>query len=169
MKKLFLILFILSFTVITGCSKKEEEIKVKKQEDTTSKVKQTEPQTSAKEEPREEEGKEDTGENTQKTSAGKTEIKTITTAELKSSIGKKVIIKAYIADVVVREKVAYLNFDKKFPNNSGSATIFASDFDKFGDLKIYKNKKIEISGTVSEYKDKPQVIIKSSNQIKIAN
>jgi DNA/RNA endonuclease YhcR with UshA esterase domain len=169
MKKTFLFLLVLCFTVVAGCSKKEGEIKIVKQEDTLQKVKQPESQTQSqgKEEQREE--KENSGEQGQKTSQGKIESKVITTAELKSSVGKKVIVKAYIADVVVREKVAYLNFDKKYPNNTGSVTIFAGDFDKFSDLEKYRNKKIEVSGTVSEYKNKPQVIIKSENQIKISN
>ncbi len=166
--KYFLIILFLSFAVLSGCSKKDDEIKVKKQSDTTSKIKQEEPKVPVKDESQE--NKVNTENNTdQKTTTLKTEVKRITTFELKSNIGKKVILKAYVADVTVREKVAYLNFDSKYPKNTGSVTIFAANFDEFGDMLKYKNKNIVVNGYVSEYQNKPQIIINSPNQIKILN
>ena len=166
--KYFLIIIFLSFAVLSGCSKKDDEIKVKKQSDTSSKVKQQEPQVPAKDDPTENTENSDNN-NVQKTPSVKTEVKRITTFDLKSSIGKKVILKAYVADVTVREKVAYLNLDAKYPKNTGSITIFASNFDEFGDMQKYKNKNIEVNGYVSEYQSRPQIIINSPNQIKILN
>jgi DNA/RNA endonuclease YhcR with UshA esterase domain len=161
--KYFLIIIFLCFAVLSGCSKKDDEIKVKKQSDTSSKVKQQETQVPEKDEP-----PENTDNNTvQKTPPVKTEVKRITTFDLRSSIGKKVILVAYVADVTVREKVAYLNLDAKYPKNTGSITIFAANFDEFGDMQKYKNKNIEVNGYVSEYQNRPQIIINSPNQIKI--
>ena len=96
-------------------------------------------------------------------------VKKIQSSEAKANIDQRVILKGYVADVAVREKVAYLNLDKKYPNNTCSITIFEIDFDKFGDFGKYKNKNIEVTGRVTEYKGKPQIIIKSPTQIKIVN
>ena len=168
MNKYLLLILFLCIAILSGCSKKEDEIKIKKQEDTTAKLKQQESQAPAKDEPRE--NKENTESSAgQKKNPITTEAKRITTAELKSSIGNKVILKAYIADVTVREKVAYLNFDGKYPKNTGSVTIFAANFDKFGDMTKYKNKNVEVTGYLSEYQGKPQIILNSPEQIKILN
>jgi DNA/RNA endonuclease YhcR with UshA esterase domain len=168
MNKYLLIVLILCIAILTGCSKKESEIKIKKQEDTTVKVKQPETQVPLKDEPQQ--NKENTESSAgQKKNPVTAEVKRITTSDLKSSIGNKVILKAYIADVTVREKVAYLNFDGKYPKNTGSVTIFASKFDEFGDMMKYKNKNVEVTGYVSEYQGKPQIIVNSQDQIKVLN
>ena len=77
-------------------------------------------------------------------------------------------MKGYVTDVVIREKVAYLNFDKKYPKNSFSAVIFSEKFSEVGDLNIYKNKNVEVKGIISTYKGKSQIIISSKNQIKLS-
>jgi DNA/RNA endonuclease YhcR with UshA esterase domain len=100
------------------------------------------------------------------TSAGESSS-VITTGEAKNHINGNVIIKGYVADVVKREKVAYLNFDKKYPKNTFSAVIFDDKFSEVGDLNIYKNKEVEIKGVIMVYKDKPQIIVTSKNQIKL--
>lgn len=84
-------------------------------------------------------------------------------------IGKNATISGYVADVYKNEKVAYLNFDAKFPKNTVSAVIFKDDFTKFGDLNRFKNKNVEINGVISEYNGKPQVILKKTSQVKITN
>ena len=84
-------------------------------------------------------------------------------------IGKNAIVSGYIADVYKNEKVAYLNFDGKFPKNSCAAVIFKDDFGKFGDLNRFKNKNVEVSGIISEYNGKPQIILKSTSQLKVTD
>lgn len=84
-------------------------------------------------------------------------------------IGKNAVVTGYIADVYKNEKVAYLNFDAKFPKNSCAAVIFKDDFGKFGNLNRFKNKNVEVSGIISEYNGKPQIILKSTSQLKITD
>lgn len=102
--------------------------------------------------------------------AGKIETSTastISTIEASTNVGKRVILIGYVADVVMREKVAYLNFDNKYPKHTFTGVIFASDYNKFDDINIYKKKQVELTGLISEYRGKPQIIIKSPDQIKI--
>lgn len=94
-------------------------------------------------------------------------VSTISTIEASVNIGKRVILIGYVADVVIRKKVIYLNFDNKYPKHTFTGVIFASDHNKFDDIKIYKSKQVELTGLISEYRGKPQIIIKSPDQIKI--
>jgi len=47
--------------------------------------------------------------------------------------------------------------------------IFKDEFSKFGDLNRFRDKTVEVSGIISEYKGKPQIILKSPSQVKIVN
>lgn len=91
----------------------------------------------------------------------------ITPKEARGYLGKELTVEGYVADVFRNDKVAYLNFDKKYPNNTFSGVIFASNFEEFDDIYSYKNKTVKLKGTVSEYKGKPQIIIESESQLEI--
>jgi DNA/RNA endonuclease YhcR with UshA esterase domain len=45
--------------------------------------------------------------------------------------------------------------------------IFANKFDVIGDLNIYEGKNVSLTGRVTVYKEKPQIILDSKEQIKI--
>ncbi len=94
-------------------------------------------------------------------------LQKITSKEVKQHIGDSLRITGYIADVYLGEKVAYLNFENRFPKNVFSCTIFQKTFNEFGDLSKYKNKTAEVTGKITTYKNKPQVILESKQQIKI--
>lgn len=89
--------------------------------------------------------------------------------EAKKYVGKVVTVKGFVADVFKSEKVAYLNFVEKYPNNPFTAVVFASKFEDFGDLNKFENKNVEVTGRVGLYKDKPQIILNSVRQIRIVN
>lgn len=91
----------------------------------------------------------------------------ITPKEARGYLGKELTVEGYVADVFKSQKVAYLNFDKKYPNNTFSGVIFESNFDEIEDIYSYKNKTVKLKGTVSEYKGKPQIIIESESQLEI--
>lgn len=81
--------------------------------------------------------------------------------------GKTVTVKGFVADVYKSDKVAYLNFVEKYPNNPFTAVIFASKFEDFPDIAKYKNKDVDVTGRVSFFKGKPQIILNSPSQIKV--
>ena len=81
--------------------------------------------------------------------------------------GRVVTVKGFVADVYQSDKVAYLNFVEKFPNNPFTAVIFSSKFSDFPDIIKYKNKDVEVTGRVSKYKEKAQIILNSPKQIEI--
>jgi DNA/RNA endonuclease YhcR with UshA esterase domain len=93
----------------------------------------------------------------------------ISPLQAKDHIGRVVTVKGFVADVYKTEKVIYLNFVEKFPENPFSGVIFQSRFKEFSDADIYKGKNVELTGRVTVYKDKPQIIMDSKEQIKILN
>ena len=165
MKNFLLLQIFVIVLFFSGCSKKQEDIKTVKPDETKTEQIETKNNTPADTGNR----NESTDDKTEKKSSGQTEKIRVTTSEVKTNIGKNVILKGYVAGVVVREKVAYLNFDNNYPKNTCSVTIFASEFDKFGDLSRFENKNVEVSGKITEYQGKPQIIIKSPGQLKIVN
>ena len=94
-------------------------------------------------------------------------VKVISSKEVKGHIGDSLTIRGYVADVYVTEKVSYLNFEFKFPKNIFSCAIFSSNAGAFGDLSKYKGKIVEVTGKITTYKSKPQVILSSPDRIKI--
>lgn len=67
------------------------------------------------------------------------------------------------------KKTTYINFGKPYPNTTFTAVIFASDSSNFKYIpSVYlKEKTVCITGKVVLYKDKPQMIIKKEEQIRI--
>ncbi|MEO8665423.1 MAG: hypothetical protein ABI462_07990 [Ignavibacteria bacterium] len=149
MKNLFLV-FVLSILLFPGCDKKEntDVIKVKHSEVNTF----TDPDTSAG-----------------PTSGESIILKTISSKEVKQHVGDSLNIDGFIADIYLSDKVAYLNFENKFPKNLFTCAIFAGRMEEFGDLSKFKGKNVRVTGKITTYKNKPQVILNSKDQIKIIN
>lgn len=170
MSKVFLYILILSF-IVTGCSKEDKnssnDIKIEQQSPPPKEIPKEEVKPETITEPQADEQVQEDKQSPQQTQ--KPEIVSLKSKQTAKYIGKNAVVTGYIADVYKNEKVAYLNFDAKFPKNSCAAVIFKDDFKKFGDVNRFKNKNIEVSGIISEYNGKPQIILKSASQVKITN
>jgi hypothetical protein len=40
---------------------------------------------------------------------------------------------------------------------------------QFGDLQKLKNQNVEISGAITEYHDKPEIVLESASQVKVVD
>ena len=156
----FKISLVVNLIFICGCNhenksdKQNEQIEIKKFSDKNSNNFENEIT------------EENTGEKLENDESGYTGS-TILSENVKNHIGKIITVKGIISDVHISEKVAYLNFGKKFPKNDFSGVVFESKFSEFEDLEAFKDKLVEITGSVSVFKNKPQIILNSSDQIKI--
>ncbi|MBS1493348.1 MAG: hypothetical protein JST55_07555 [Bacteroidetes bacterium] len=174
MNKVFLYILLIAF-LFTGCSKENKnpssDIKIEQQNPTPKET----PRETAKEEVKNEnktdaKAEEQIQQDKQvPQTQQKQETVSLKAKQTAKYIGKNAVVTGYIADVYKNEKVAYLNFDGKFPKNTCAAVIFKDDFAKFGDVNRFKNKNVEVSGIISEYNGKPQIILKSTSQVKITN
>lgn len=165
MKRIIIVLLSLLFVI--GCGKKKEEVTVTKTDETVTTGKITDSIKENKDE--EVESKTPPDENKSSGKRNSLEYLNLKTSEAASNVGSNALVTGYVADVVIREKVAYLNFDGKYPKNTFTAVIFPDKFEVFGDLMSYKNKTIEVKGKIGIYGGKPQIILNNKNQIRVIN
>lgn len=92
---------------------------------------------------------------------------TIQPGDAKAHVGKTVTIQATVAEVKTgRGGVTFLDMGGSFPDNAFAAVIFASDLAKFPGAKTLKGKTVAISGEVVLYQDRPEIILKTADQLK---
>jgi micrococcal nuclease len=88
----------------------------------------------------------------------------------KNYLGEEIIIQGKIADAYCsKTNTIFLNFGSAYPKQCFVAVIFNSYQDKFAKNpeKYYADKTVRIKGKISEYKGKPQIILKNPEQIEI--
>jgi hypothetical protein len=93
--------------------------------------------------------------------------KKITAIEATNYYEQDVVVKAKVVQVSTRPSVNFLNLDAAFPDSPLTAVIFDSNVGDFGDLKKFEGKDVEIAGTVTKYRGKPEIVLESSNQLKV--
>ena len=161
MKKILYVLFLIS-AIVSSCSKDEDSQGDQTKSSQPYEHKQTADTNHKQDKPTTTENKTD---KPSFNDFSKPE-KTISPVEAGEYQGKVVTVKGFVADVTKLEKVAYLNFVKRYPENPFTAVIFADKFSDFGNIEMFENKTVEVTGRVSQYKGKPQIILNSPNQIK---
>ncbi len=95
--------------------------------------------------------------------------KEIGTAQAAEYYDEDMVVTGKVVDVSVRSTIAILDLDQSYPDTPMTAVVFDDNFGKFGDLQKYTGHNVEISGTVTEYHDKPEVVLESPRQIKITD
>ena len=83
-----------------------------------------------------------------------------------SHYGKYKTVEGTIVATKCTPKVCFLNFHPDYKTYF-TAVIFASDLFKFpaNPDQYYLNKKVQVSGTIKEYKGKPEIICNDPSQI----
>jgi hypothetical protein len=92
---------------------------------------------------------------------------TITPSDAKTHVGQTVTIHAAVEEVKTgRGGATFLDMGGAYPDNAFAAVIFASDLAKFPGAKTLKGKTVAISGPVELYQGKPEIILKTADQLK---
>ena len=91
----------------------------------------------------------------------------ITAAEATNHIDSQAIVIGKVVEVYTTDKLVRLNLDKPFPKQPFTAVIFGSNTNLFSNLDKLKGKTVEVSGKITEYRDKPQIILASTNQLRV--
>ncbi|MCG2809674.1 MAG: thermonuclease family protein, partial [Candidatus Portnoybacteria bacterium] len=82
--------------------------------------------------------------------------------------GQEVIVEGWVADGFrSNTNTVFLNFEDAYPKQCFVGVIFSSNLDEFvqNPEKYYSNQMIRIRGEVEEYGGKPEIILKSTEQI----
>jgi len=91
----------------------------------------------------------------------------ITAAEAKKHVGEQAIVSGTVAEVNKAAALVRLNFEKPYPDSVFTAVIFSRNTNSFPDVDKLKGKKVEVSGKVADYRGRPEIIVNSTNQIKV--
>src|SRR5262245_23796958 len=96
----------------------------------------------------------------------------ITPAQAKDYLGKTATVCGKVASakyaINTRRKPTFLNLDEPFPKHIFTAVIWDDARSKFGqpDVELL-NKRICVTGSIEEYKSKPEMILRSASQLKV--
>ena len=92
---------------------------------------------------------------------------TISPADVKAHAGQTVTVEAAISDVHTgRSGVTFIEVGGRYPDNDFTAVIFAADAAKFPNASTLDGKTVVISGQVQLYQGRPEIILKSADQLK---
>jgi DNA/RNA endonuclease YhcR with UshA esterase domain len=91
----------------------------------------------------------------------------IAPADAKAQVGKTVTVEGTVDNVhTTASGNTYIDLGGRYPNNTFAAVIFSQDTSKFPNAAALKGKTVDITGPIKLYKDKPEIVLKSADQLK---
>jgi len=91
----------------------------------------------------------------------------ISATAAKKHIGAQAVVKGKVAEVNVGERIVRVNFEEPYPKTPFTAVIFPANTNKFPEIEKLKGKDIEVSGEITAYRERPQIVLRSANQLKV--
>ncbi|MGB7746775.1 MAG: hypothetical protein WBN75_05740 [Verrucomicrobiia bacterium] len=82
-------------------------------------------------------------------------------------LNQEVIVTDRVAQVTLRPTIVFLNLNQRYPDSPLTCVIKGSDTNNFPDLKSYQDKEVEVSGRITDFQGKPEIVLTTTNQIKI--
>ena len=80
---------------------------------------------------------------------------------------QQVVVRDVVVQVALRSTVALLNLNQEYPGSPLTCVIQANNTNKFPDLDGYLGQLVEVSGRITAYQGRPQIILTTTNQIQI--
>ena len=87
--------------------------------------------------------------------------------DAKGKVGETVTIEARVAEVNKTEKIIRINLGARFPKQDLTLVIFSSNFSKFEDVEKLEGKTVRVTGKVTEYQKRPQIVLEAKEQLKV--
>jgi DNA/RNA endonuclease YhcR with UshA esterase domain len=88
-------------------------------------------------------------------------------SEASAHVGETVVVEGRVADVFTSKKGnTFLNFGARYPNQTFSAVIFVSEASLFPNVHALEGRKVRVSGRITLYEGKPQIILKEASQLR---
>ncbi len=91
----------------------------------------------------------------------------ISATDAKEHIGAQAVVKGKIAEVNVGERVTRLNFEEAYPKSPFTAVVFPRNMNQFPEIEKLNGKTVEVSGKVTAYREHAEIVLTSSNQVKV--
>ena len=87
--------------------------------------------------------------------------------EAKSKVGETITVEAKVAEVNKTEKIVRINLGARFPKQELTLVIFPANFSKFEEVEKLEGKTVRVTGKVTEYQKRPQIVLESKEQVKV--
>jgi DNA/RNA endonuclease YhcR with UshA esterase domain len=87
--------------------------------------------------------------------------------EAKKHIGEQAVVSGTVAEVNRSASLVRLNFGEPYPKNVFTAVIFNRNTNDFSEVDKLKGKNVEITGKIADYRGHPEIILNSTNQVKV--
>ena len=95
------------------------------------------------------------------------QMPTIAPADAKAHVGQTVTIEGPVDNVYsARSGMTFIDIGGRYPDNVFAAVILTDDSAKFPNVKALDGKVVDVTGAVSLYRGKPEIILKSADQVK---
>lgn len=93
---------------------------------------------------------------------------TIQPGEAQAHVGQTVTVEGTVSEVraAASGRATFIELGGRYPDNVFTAVIFSGDASKFPDVRSFNGKIVDITGPVHLYRGKPEIILKSADQIK---
>ncbi|HEX4342575.1 MAG TPA: hypothetical protein VH255_04245, partial [Verrucomicrobiae bacterium] len=79
------------------------------------------------------------------------------------------VVTGRVVQVSSRPNVSFINLDKAGPQSPFTAVIFQSNLGAFGDLNHFTNHVVRVSGTITEYRGRAEIVLETADQLKITD
>ena len=86
-----------------------------------------------------------------------------------SHIGQTVTVEGVVSGVYTARSgsATFIDMGGPYPVNSFAGVIFAGDAAMVGDVSSLDGKTVDLTGTIENYRGKPEIILKSAKQIAV--
>lgn len=99
--------------------------------------------------------------------AASVSIGTITTTDAPKHIGETASVRGTLVEAYTSKSgTVFLDFCKSYKTCPFSGVIFADDVKKFGDLSRYASKTVTLTGKISSYQGKAEIVLSDPSQLR---
>lgn len=93
---------------------------------------------------------------------------TISDAQAISHVGQTATVQGSVSNVHVSGKgTVFINFGDAYPDQDFTAVIFASSATTFGDVNRYSGHKLAVTGPITMWKGKPEMILRTPASLRV--
>ena len=87
--------------------------------------------------------------------------------DAKGKVGETITVEAKVAEVNKTEKIIRVNLGARFPKQELTLVVFPANFSKFEDVEKLEGKTVRVTGKVTEYQKRPQIVLDAKEQLKV--
>jgi DNA/RNA endonuclease YhcR with UshA esterase domain len=103
-------------------------------------------------------------------SIGSADAAVISDQDALRHVGQSVTVEGVVTGTHVSGKgTEFLDFGSRYPSQDFTVVIFSRSEAELGDIARFYGKRLDVSGTIELYRGRPEIIVRSAAQIRIAH